>query len=158
MTHCVTSSPSSSTVASTLFTVIVRVKVTLRLAVYRQSFRLGDKPHWLTTSNFFFQLNPCSHSSYVISSLIRGWVYHLQLPLFLATAVILGSESHGTRDHILLSQISNSPKLEGQVPVFISSMNGVAQLYLQALCSLFVASYDSQGYGGGIRPRLHMGV
>jgi hypothetical protein len=23
--------------------------------------------------------------------------------------------------------------------------------------SLFVASYDSQGYGGGIRPRLHMG-
>jgi hypothetical protein len=27
---------------------------------------------------------------------------------------------------------------------------------LQALRSLFVASYDSQGYGGGIRPRLHM--
>jgi hypothetical protein len=24
--------------------------------------------------------------------------------------------------------------------------------------SLFVASYDSQGYGGGIQPRLHMGV
>jgi hypothetical protein len=23
--------------------------------------------------------------------------------------------------------------------------------------SLFVASYDSQGYGGGIRPRLHTG-
>jgi hypothetical protein len=33
----------------------------------------------------------------------------------------------------------------------------VAQLYLQALGSLFVASYDSQGYGGGIRPRLHTG-
>jgi hypothetical protein len=31
----------------------------------------------------------------------------------------------------------------------------VAQLYPQALGSLFVASYDSQGYGGGIRPRLH---
>jgi hypothetical protein len=25
----------------------------------------------------------------------------------------------------------------------------------QALGSFFVASYDSQGYGGGIRPRLH---
>jgi hypothetical protein len=25
----------------------------------------------------------------------------------------------------------------------------------QALGSLFVASYDSQGYGGGIRTRLH---
>jgi hypothetical protein len=24
--------------------------------------------------------------------------------------------------------------------------------------SLFVASYDTQGYGGGIRPRLHMGI
>jgi hypothetical protein len=24
--------------------------------------------------------------------------------------------------------------------------------------SLFVASYDSQGHGGGIRPRLHTGV
>jgi hypothetical protein len=29
----------------------------------------------------------------------------------------------------------------------------VAQLHLQALGFLFVASYDSQGYGGGIRPR-----
>jgi hypothetical protein len=34
----------------------------------------------------------------------------------------------------------------------------VAQLCPQALGSLPVASYDSQGYGGGIRPRLHMGL
>jgi hypothetical protein len=33
----------------------------------------------------------------------------------------------------------------------------VAQLYPQTLGSLFVASYDSQGYGGGIRRRLHAG-
>jgi hypothetical protein len=32
----------------------------------------------------------------------------------------------------------------------------VAQLYPQALGSLFVASYDSQGYSGGIRIPLHM--
>jgi hypothetical protein len=50
--------------------------------------------------------------------------------LVLASAVVLGSESRGTRDHILLSQIRDFP---------------------------FVASYDSQGYGGGIRPRLHTG-
>jgi hypothetical protein len=31
----------------------------------------------------------------------------------------------------------------------------VAQLYPQALGSLFVASYDSQGYGGGIWTRLY---
>jgi hypothetical protein len=33
----------------------------------------------------------------------------------------------------------------------------VAPLYSQVLGSLFVASYDSQGYGGGIRTRLHAG-
>jgi hypothetical protein len=59
-------------------------------------------------------------------SLTRGRVCSLQLLLVLASVVIFGSESRGTRDHILLS-------------------------------SLFVASYDSQGYGGGIRPCLHTG-
>jgi hypothetical protein len=88
-------------------------------------------------------------------SLTRERVCRLQLLLVLASAVILGSESRGTRDHILLSQIRDFPNLEGQVPVFISPRNRVAQLYPQALCSLFVASYDSHGYGGGIRTRLH---
>jgi hypothetical protein len=34
----------------------------------------------------------------------------------------------------------------------------VAQLYSQVLGFLFIASYDSQGYGGGIRPHLHTGI
>jgi hypothetical protein len=63
-------------------------------------------------------------------SLTRGQVCRLQLLLALASAVILGSESRVTPDHILLTQIRDF---------------------------LFVASYDSQGYGGGIRPRLHAG-
>jgi hypothetical protein len=46
--------------------------------------------------------------------------------------------------------------LEGQVPVFISPRNRVAQLYPQALSSLLVASYNSQSYGGGIRTRLSL--
>jgi hypothetical protein len=79
------------------------------------------------------------------------------LLLVLANAVILRSQFRGTHDHILLSQIRESPNLEGQVHVFISSRNRVARLYLLALGSLFVASYDSQGYGGGIRTHLHMG-
>jgi hypothetical protein len=33
----------------------------------------------------------------------------------------------------------------------------MAQLYPQALGSFFVAFYDSQGYGGGIRTRHHTG-
>jgi hypothetical protein len=58
----------------------------------------------------------------------------------LASAVILKSDSRGTHDHILLSQIRDSLNLEGQVPVFISPRSKVAQLYPQALGSLFVAS------------------
>jgi hypothetical protein len=50
------------------------------------------------------------------------------------------------------------PNLEGQVPVFIYPRNRVAQLYPQALGSLFNASCDSQGYGGSIRTRLHTGI
>jgi hypothetical protein len=76
----------------------------------------------------------------------------LQLLLVLASAVILGSESRGTHDHISLSQIR-----EGPVPVFISPRKRVPQLYPQALGSLFVFYYDSQGYSGGIRTRLHTG-
>jgi hypothetical protein len=51
--------------------------------------------------------------------------------LALASAVFLRSESLGTRDHILLSQIRDF---------------------------IFVASYDSQDHGGSIRPRLHTGI
>jgi hypothetical protein len=74
--------------------------------------------------------------------------------MVVASTVILRSNSRGTRDHILLSQIRDSPNLENQIPVFKSSRNRVAQLYPQVLCSLFVASYDSPGYGGSIRPPL----
>jgi hypothetical protein len=81
-----------------------------------------------------------------------GWVCRLQLLLTLGIAVILGSESH---DHILLSEIRDSPNLEGQFPIFISPKNRVAQLYPEALGSLFFASYDLQGYGGGIRTQIH---
>jgi hypothetical protein len=42
-------------------------------------------------------------------SLTRGLVCHLQLLLILVSAVISGSESRGTRDHILLSQIRDFP-------------------------------------------------
>jgi hypothetical protein len=48
----------------------VRVRVNLRLAVYRQSVHLDAKP--LETHNqHFFQLNTCGYSPYVTSSLTR---------------------------------------------------------------------------------------
>jgi hypothetical protein len=63
-------------------------------------------------------------------SLTRGWVCRLQLLLALASAVILGY-----------------------------SPLGLATIFycLRFETSLFVASYDSQGYSGGIQPRLHTG-
>jgi hypothetical protein len=92
----------------------------------------------------FLQLNTCRRSLYITSYLTRRLFCILQLLLGLASAVILRSESRGTHDHILLSQIRDSPNLEDQIPVFISPRNRVARLYSQALCSLYVASYDSR--------------
>jgi hypothetical protein len=86
-------------------------------------FVLATSPLRLTTSNFIFQLN------IAVIVLTRGWVCRLQLLLVLASAVILRSDSRGTHDHILLSQIRDSPNLEGQVPVCISPRNRVARLY-----------------------------
>jgi hypothetical protein len=63
-----------------------------------------------------------------VTSLTRGRVWCLQLLLALASAVMFGSESRRTPGHILLSQIRDF---------------------------LFVASYESQGHGGGIRPHLY---
>jgi hypothetical protein len=90
---------------------------------------------WDSQPVFFFQMNTYRHSPYVISSLTRGWVYHLQLLLVLASAVFLKSKSCGAYNHILLSQIWDFPNLECQVSVFISPRKRVAQLYLQTLGS-----------------------
>jgi hypothetical protein len=89
---------------------------------------------------------------------MRGWVCILQVLLDLASAVILGSESLGSHEHILLSQIRDCPNLEDQVPVILSPRNRVPQLYPQALGSLFVAFYDSQGYSENILTDLNAGI
>jgi hypothetical protein len=109
-----------------------RVRVTLRLVVYRQSVHLDVNP-LETHDQYFFQLNTCHYNPYVTSSLTRGWVCRLQLLLVLASAVILGSESRGPHDHILLSQIRDSPNLEGQVPVLMPPGTGFPFRRLAAL-------------------------
>jgi hypothetical protein len=123
---------------------LTRLRVTL----------LGYKPLETHGQTFFLQLNSCGHSLYVTSSLTRGWVCRLELLLGLTSAVILKSESSGTHDHILPSQIRDSPNLVGQVPVFISPRNRVAKLYTQALGSLFVASYDFNWLNSKFVPRI----
>jgi hypothetical protein len=59
----------------------------------------------------------------------REVVSHLHLLLVLASTVIVGYESRGTRDHIILFRIRDSPNLKGQVPVFISPKNSMAPFY-----------------------------
>jgi hypothetical protein len=80
---------------------------------------------------------------------MRGRVCRLQLLLVLTSAVILRSESHRTYNHMLLSQIRDSPNLKSQVPI-LYPRNTVVPLYPQALGYLFVTSYNSQGCDGGI--------
>jgi hypothetical protein len=68
------------------------------------------------TSNFFLNCTLAVNSPYVTSSLMRGWVCHLQLLPILASAVILRSKSSGIHNHILLSQIRDSPQPGGPGP------------------------------------------
>jgi hypothetical protein len=107
----------------------IRVRVTLPLAVYRQSVAWWQAP-WDSRPAILrsFQPNLCGYSPYVTFSLTREWVSHFQLLLALASAVILRSESRGTHGHISLSHIRNSANLEGQVPVFVSPSDRMAQL------------------------------
>jgi hypothetical protein len=56
------------------------------------------------------------------------------------------------------SALRPTSNLEDQVPVFMSPSDRVAQIYIQAPGSLFVAFYHTQGYGGGILTRLHTGT
>jgi hypothetical protein len=105
------------------FKVKVKVQVMLRLTVsrpvcLRTKHPSGGQDHILVTVR---QLRVFWCGA---PSLTRGRVCRLQLLLAFASAVILGTESHGTRDYILLPQIWDYPNLEGQVSVFIPQKQG----------------------------------
>jgi hypothetical protein len=65
---------------------------------------------WNSRAAIFFQLHTYGYCPCVTSSLMSGWVCRLRSLLALASAVILRSESRGTHDHVLLSQIRDSPQ------------------------------------------------
>jgi hypothetical protein len=70
---------------------------------------LGIKHPYEAYDQIFITVRQLRVCWYGALSLTRGRVCCLQLLLTLASAVILGSESRGTRDHILLSQIRDFP-------------------------------------------------
>jgi hypothetical protein len=106
------------------------------------------------TTNIFFQLNTCGYSPYVTSCLTE------RMGLSFTTAAGPRQRSYSRiwvpRDSWPYFNVSDSrvPNLEGQVPVFMSPRNR-GPSYTPGFGFLFVASYDSQGCGGGIRTRLH---
>jgi hypothetical protein len=117
----------------------------LSLQVYSWSWRwslfttvslsvLVSGSHLEPTTRFLFSVWQLRVSCWGAPSLTRGWVCNLLVHLFLglARAVTLGSKSHRTRT-IFYCLIWDSPNLEGQVPVFISPRNRVAQLNHRAL-------------------------
>jgi hypothetical protein len=93
-----------------------------------------------------FPVDSCGSYYFVVPSLTRGRVCNLLLNCVWALPEqSLLSRSPAELTAIFYCLIGNSPNLEGQVPVFISPRNRVAQLYPRALGSLSAASYDSRG-------------
>jgi hypothetical protein len=106
------------------------VKVTLRLTV-SQSVSLGVKLHLGLMTTYLLLFDNYGYRLCGAPSLTRGRVCLLYMLLAVASAVSVG------------------PSPLGLATIFYS---------LRFETSLFVASYDSQGHGGGIRPRFHTGV
>jgi hypothetical protein len=124
----------------------IEVEVNLRPTVGRPVC-LGVRRPSGTRDQFFFvleisfrQLRVCY---FVVPSLTRGRVCNLLYNCFwvLSEQSLFGWSS-AELTAIFYCLIWDSPSLEGQVAVFISPRNRVAQLYPWALGSLFVASYD----------------
>jgi hypothetical protein len=82
----------------------VKVKVTLRLTV-SQSVNLNVELHLGLMTRYLLPFDCYSLAFCGALSLTRGRVRLFYILLALASAVFLGSESLGTRVHILLSQI-----------------------------------------------------
>jgi hypothetical protein len=90
-------------------TVTIQSELLYDLRSTANQFVFAPNPLRLTARIFCFQLNTCDRGPYIISSLTRGWFCQLQLLLDLASAFILGSESRGARDNVLMSQILDFP-------------------------------------------------
>jgi hypothetical protein len=131
--HCVSFSPSRTQKASLEVFEEVEVEVNLRPIVSRPVY-LGVRRPSGTRDQFFFlleisfrQLRLCY---FVAPSLTRGQVCNLLYNCFWAfpEQSLLG-RSPAELTAIFYCLIWDSPNLEGQVPVFLSPKNKVAELY-----------------------------
>jgi hypothetical protein len=70
--------------------------------------------------------------------------------------IATGFHVFGFRNNNLFTEQSPTPNVEDQVLVLMSPSDRVAQLYHQALDSLFIVPRDSRGYSGDILTRLRI--
>jgi hypothetical protein len=124
------------------------LKLKLKLIYDRQSVGqsvLVSGSHLGPVTNFSFSLKFLIYScGFVILWEDRSVIYLYNCFWALSEQSLLG-RSPAELTAIFYCLIWDSTNLEGQVPIFLSPRYRVAQLYPQALGSLFVASYDSQG-------------
>jgi hypothetical protein len=132
---------------------VVKVKVILRPTVC-QSVRLGfQAPIWDPWPIFFFW------QFWVYWCWARSWVSTFQFLPGIASAQPFSDLSPtGLMSIVFCLYFSDSPNQEGQVPIFISPRNRVAQLYPRALgyCSHIqqvtvrqIPSWDAASYSSG---------
>jgi hypothetical protein len=101
----------------------VRVKVMLRRKITR-SFCVGVRHPSGAQDQKFVTVRLLLVSWCGASSLTRGRVCRLQLLLDFASAAILGAESRGNHDHILLSQIRRLQPGRPDLCIYVSQWQG----------------------------------
>jgi hypothetical protein len=113
--------------------------------------------------NLYFQMNvKLQINNICVSSLSLAKQHFLSKSLLRIFYLITsGFHFFEFRENIILhnrsSALRRTPTVVDKVPVFMFRSDKVAQLYSKAPGSLFIAFYDSQGYGGDILTHLHTG-
>jgi hypothetical protein len=133
-----------------------RVRFALRLAAYRHWVRLGDNPLETHDPNLYF---PTEHLRlYSLCDNQSNERMGLSFTIAAGPRQRRHSQFRVPQDSwpYFTASDSKPPQTWGPVPRIYIPRNRVDRLYPQVLGSLFIASYDPQGYGGSIRPRLQL--
>jgi hypothetical protein len=131
----------------------VRVSVTLRLTLYSQSVRLGAQP-LETHDQYFFQLNTCGYSPYVTSCLTRGWSVIYNYCWLSPAQSFSGPSPVGHMTIFYCLEVETSPTWRTRYLYLYAPETGWPS-YILGTEYPFMASYEAQGYGNGVRTRLH---